>query len=207
MSDIERKIGHIAPLGTLGKFEVAENFRDPRGWDVLLGDGSRVGKVNELIVDTEALKTRYLEVKLDGKPIGFDHDRTVLIPVGSARLDSDKDHVILDSVESRQLAALPPYDRHTLTREYEHAVLSGFGSTDNTTEFSPREDSFYQNRAFDDARFVDSRRIVPKEPRVTDNEIRVPLTDDKIVIERKGSGNDELVIKRQPGDATEIRRD
>jgi photosynthetic reaction center H subunit len=133
MSDIEKDTGHIAPLGTLGKFEVAENFRDPRGWDVLLGDGTRVGKVTELIVDTEALKTRYLEVKLDGKPIGFDHDRTVLIPVGSARLSADKDHVILDSVEARQLAALPPYDRHVLTREYEHAVLSGFGSTDNTT--------------------------------------------------------------------------
>jgi sporulation protein YlmC with PRC-barrel domain len=202
----EPEAGHIAPLGTLGKFEVKNNFRDPRGWDVLLADGTRVGKVNELIVDTAALRTRYLEVKLDKKPINFDHDRNVLIPVGAARLDSDRDHVVLDSVELRQLSSLPPYDRHTLTREYERAVLAGFGSTDNTTEFNPREDSFYQNRSFDDSRFVTQRdertieRAEATEAKVTDNEIRVPLTDDKIVIERKpAAANDELVIRREPG--------
>lgn len=144
----------IAPLGTLKKFEVKKNFRDPRGWDVLLGDGTKVGKVTELIVDIDKLTTRYLEVKLDKKAIKFDHDRNVLVPVGAARLDSDKDFVVLDSMEVRQLNALPPYDRHELTREYENAVVAGFGSTDNTTEFNTREDGFYQNRTFDDSGFV-----------------------------------------------------
>jgi len=149
--------GHIAPLGTLKKFEVQKNFRDPRGWDVLLADGTKVGKVTELIVDVNALTTRYLEVKLDRKAINFDHDRNVLVPVGAARLDSDKDFVVLDSMEVRQLNALPPYDRHTLTREYENAVVAGFGGTDNTTEFNPNEDNFYRNRTFDDSRFVTER--------------------------------------------------
>jgi hypothetical protein len=158
----EPKIARIAPLGTLKKFEVEKNFRDPRGWDVLLGDGTKVGKVSELIVDVVALRTRYLEVTLDKKAIKFDHDRTVLVPVGAARMESDKDFVVLDSMEVRQLNALPPYDRHELTREYENAVLAGFGATDNTTEFNPREDMFYQNRSFDDSRFDTARREAPE---------------------------------------------
>jgi sporulation protein YlmC with PRC-barrel domain len=174
---VEPRIGQIAPLGTLGKFEVKKDFRDPRGWDVVLGDGTKVGKVRELIVDVDAMRTRYLEVNLDKKAIKFDHDRNVLVPVGAARLDPDKDYVVLDSVELRQLNALPPYDRHELSREYEHAVLAGFGSTDNTTEFNPREDSFYQNRSFDDSRFNTSREEVaeerPRDAKVPDNEIRV----------------------------------
>ena len=202
MSDKHEHRTRIAPLSTIGKFEVAKDFRDPRGWAVLLGDGTKVGKVNELIVDTEALRTRYLEVSLDKKPIGFDHDRNVLVPVGSARLDSDRNHVVLESIELRQLAALPPYDRHELTRDYEHLVMKGFGSTDNTTEFSTTEkDAFYNNRNFDDRNFNNSRRIVqsPNDPVVTESEIRVPITDEKLVIERLPSGTEEIVIRRQPG--------
>lgn len=199
-----KQTGHIAPLSTLGKYEVKGNFRDPRGWDVVLADGTKVGKVVDLIVDTGELRTRYLEVKLDRKAIDFHSDRMVLIPIGAARLDEHKDDVVLDSMELRQLTALPPYDRQTLTREYEQAVLAGFGSTDNTTEFNPKKDMFYQNRSFDDSRFVardDNRTIEERDiqPRVTDDEIRVPLTDDKIIIERKAaSSNDELVIRREP---------
>ena len=149
--------GQLTPLGRLDDFEVAEDFPDPRGWDVVLADGNKVGEVKELIVDTEALRTRYLAVKLDREAAGLSEEREVLIPVGAARLDDNGDNVILDSMELRQLSALPVYNNDELTRDYEQSVVGGFGSSDNTTEWDTKEENFYANRSFDDKKFYGSR--------------------------------------------------
>jgi sporulation protein YlmC with PRC-barrel domain len=102
----------VAALRDLDDFQVAEGFPDPRGWDVLGSDGVKVGKVHDLIVDTAAMRTRYLDVELDRKAIGARDDRDVLIPVGTARLDDTDDRVILGSLSGAQLASLPPFDHH-----------------------------------------------------------------------------------------------
>jgi orotate phosphoribosyltransferase-like protein len=44
------------------EFEVADKHLDVRGWEVLGTNGEKIGKVDELIVDIEAMKVRYLDV-------------------------------------------------------------------------------------------------------------------------------------------------
>lgn len=57
--------GNLAQLRHLRDFEVAEDSPDVRGWPVHTSDGNRVGEVHDLLVDTSALKARYLDVEID----------------------------------------------------------------------------------------------------------------------------------------------
>jgi|GEM_PF-2491528 len=55
----------LVPLGRLRNYHVAPGDPDVRGWLVLGADGRRIGEVDDLLVDTEALRARYLDVTLD----------------------------------------------------------------------------------------------------------------------------------------------
>ena len=55
----------VTPLRTLHNYRIAEGDPDVRGWEVLGADGGKIGEVDDLLVDTQALKARYLEVTLD----------------------------------------------------------------------------------------------------------------------------------------------
>ncbi|HEY8164389.1 MAG TPA: PRC-barrel domain-containing protein [Gemmatimonadaceae bacterium] len=143
--------GRMAPLGDLDNFEVAKDIRDPRGWDVLTADGSKIGKVHELIVDTAALRTRYIDVSLDKKALSLNKEFDVLIPVGDARLDAKDEKVVIEGLSPTQLADLPEFSHVEITREYEVSVLPKFGGL---TEMKAGQGSdFYTDRHFDDTRF------------------------------------------------------
>ena len=149
--------GLMKPLGELDNFEIAKNIPDPRGWDVMTADGSRIGKVHELIVDTGALRTRYIDVSLDRKALSLDRDRDVLIPIGDAQLDSSADEVVVNKLTAKQLADLPEFKHVAITREYEVAVLPNF----ETAPITATEGSdFYTDRHFDDRKFFAPRTTV-----------------------------------------------
>ena len=49
----------------LDKFELPKDQPDPRGWDVRSSDGTKLGKVEDLLLDTGQRRVRYVEVALD----------------------------------------------------------------------------------------------------------------------------------------------
>lgn len=55
----------VTPLRNLHGYRIAEGDPDVRGWEVVGGDGRRIGSVNDLLVDTAEGKVRYLDVQLD----------------------------------------------------------------------------------------------------------------------------------------------
>lgn len=149
--------GLMKPLGDLDNFEIAKNIPDPRGWDVMTADGSKIGKVHELIVDTGARRARYIDVSLDKKALSLDKERDVLIPIGDARLDSAADEVVIDKLTARQLADLPEFKHVQITREYEVTVLPNF----ETAPIRMSEGSdFYTDRHFDEKKFFAPRTTV-----------------------------------------------
>lgn len=152
------QMGLMKPLGDLDNFEIAKNIPDPRGWDVMTSDGSKIGKVHELIVDTNVRRTRYIDVSLDRKALNLDNDRDVLIPIGDAQLDSSADEVVIGGLTPKQLAGLPEFNHVEITREYESTLLPKFGAraTANVSEGS----DFYTDRHFDDKRFFAPRTKV-----------------------------------------------
>lgn len=57
--------GQLVHLDDLDDFTIAEGEPDIRGWDVRGADGTKVGTVEDLLIDTAAMKVRYIEVKLE----------------------------------------------------------------------------------------------------------------------------------------------
>lgn len=143
----------VIPLGQLDDFAVAEGDPDVRGWSVLGSDGETIGEVDELLIDSGAMKVRYLDVDVEAPGGSGAGDRHVLIPIGYARLDRERDRVLVDVLNGADLRAVPAYDQGPLTREYETAVRDRFATAAAAEGPAVAEDDFYAGNAFDEARF------------------------------------------------------
>jgi len=83
---------------------------DPRGWAVLTGDGRRVGKVAELLMEPGVMKARYLDVAVDEKTLELEPvDRHILVPTERVRLDRGKKTVVVSGLLAGDVARYPQY--------------------------------------------------------------------------------------------------
>jgi hypothetical protein len=57
----------LVPLRRLSNYRVAPGDPDVCGWLVLGADGRKIGEVDDILVDTGALRARYLDVTLDSE--------------------------------------------------------------------------------------------------------------------------------------------
>lgn len=153
----------VVPLKELKDYQVAKGDPDVRGWEVLSNDGRRIGKVEELLVDTAAMRVRYLEIDLDndlrnlaqgGTGPGTKSDN-ILIPIGSAQLHEKDDRITVDLLHSL-VTGMPGYNRGTFNREYETNLRRHF---DRDYQHDPARDrDFYENDLYNDSRFYGKRR-------------------------------------------------
>ena len=142
-------------LSELIDYEVADRDPDVRGWKVLSVDQKLIGKVNELIVDLDAMKVRYLDVNVN-KEISDagTYDRHLLIPIGAAELDKKDDVVKLNDIETVTLLKLPAYQGGSISRDYERSLRKSFNPR---YEPETTEENFYNDELYDDSRFYRSR--------------------------------------------------
>lgn len=164
----------LVPLND-ADLEIAEGEPDVRGWPVIAADGERIGEVDELLVDAQAMEVRYLDVDVDEKSLGLgDSGRHLLVRVGQARLDEDEKRVYVDDVASWRLRRLhgrmpldtlrpggrPPAD----DRAPGIALTSASDEHDELERGGPREDT---------QRGEDVR------------EMRVPRVEEELAVERR----------------------
>jgi uncharacterized protein (TIGR02271 family) len=243
----------VVPLDEMDDFKVADGEPDVRGWDVVGSDGRKIGEVDQLLIDRTAMKVRYLDVDMDDDLIDVDEDRHVLIPIGYARLDRNDDNVLIDSMASKQLIALPAYRRNTFNREYETDLRSRFDSDyDKAAVVDDDDDEYYEHEHYDEDRFygegkmtlseeelavgkrearagavevekhVDTEHVSKEVPvmheevtierrpatgrtdaTIEEGEIRVPLTEEEVVVGKRTVAKEELVINKQQVQDTE----
>lgn len=243
----------VVPLDEMDDFKVADGEPDVRGWDVVGSDGRKIGEVDQLLIDRTAMKVRYLDVDMDDDLIEVDEDRHVLIPIGYARLDRDDDNVLIDSMASKQLVALPAYRREALTREYETDLRSRFDTDYDATVDVDDDDEYYAHEHYDEDRFYGgegrmtlseeelavgtrearagavevekrvetehvSREVPVSHEEVTierrpatgrtdatidEGEIRIPLTEEEVVVDKRAVAKEELVINKHEVKDTE----
>jgi hypothetical protein len=230
--DYETEDGvRIAPLGALRDFEVAEGYPDIRGWRVESADGREVGKVHELLIDIDNMRTRYLDVRLTPAIAATPGDRDVLVPIGTAQV-ADGSDVVRVPLTAERVGLLPLYDHGRLTRTHELEIRRHFSlgeaaaatlgtaaaATAATTGTPAR--GFYDDDAYDDHRLFSARRSARRaeatadevadarrDLRTRDDEIRVPVERDDSVILKKGEGGrDEIIIRRPVSDRDERTR-
>lgn len=113
---------YIGRLSDFDDYEVADQDPDVRGWDVIGSDGTKYGEVDNLIVDRQEMKARYLEVELNDDLTPENEERHLLVPIGMASLDEDNNRVYLGDIDRATLTQVPAYDGGPITREYEQSV-------------------------------------------------------------------------------------
>ena len=144
-------------------FSIVDGEPDIRGWDVRNSKGVKIGEVEELIVDAQRKKVRYMVVDLDDNELELD-DRKVIIPIGLAELHTKDDDVILPNIMAEQLRALPEYDEDKLDQAVESKVCSIWGrgnqdisSTSKVADSSQHADAFYKHDYFNDDNLYKNR--------------------------------------------------
>jgi photosynthetic reaction center H subunit len=163
--------GRLAQLSDLGDHTTPGDRPDIRGWEVKtaasLGD-RMIGRVEDLVVDLDAMKVRYLLVSLDKDAVATSRDRRILVPIGVGRLAANADHVRLDSFTGAQLVGIPEFRSGKLTRNYEAMLRRRFASPPTGSgPLGPRSsDDFYDHEHFDDRGFWgDAGRGTPRPSR------------------------------------------
>ena len=128
----------VRPLSELD-WKVTESDPDVRGWSVQSRDGSELGRVNDLLVDTNARRVRYLDVaRSDGAH--------VRVPVEKMTADHGRRVVVVQALD----AAAPATRQAAVTAEVQE----------------------------------------------TDDEIRIPVVEEELVVEKRPVVKEELVIKK-----------
>jgi len=133
-------------------FEIVKGEPDIRGWDVKNSTGLKIGEVEELIVDAQQKKVRYMVVDLDDNELKLDH-RKVLIPIGLAQLDKKDDDVILPNVQAEHFRSLPDYDKNNVSPEVERRICTTLGRTQElsaTTNVEEHHPDFYKHDYYND---------------------------------------------------------
>jgi sporulation protein YlmC with PRC-barrel domain len=119
--------GMLVPLSKIeDEYMLPDPLPDFRGWKVTLPDGRRVGKVSDLIVDTDQLVVKYIEVKVDKDLVGGDEESYRLVPIAAARLDDNDEAVVIGRLPGTSLADTPQHTRGAPTREQDRAVREHF---------------------------------------------------------------------------------
>lgn len=144
-------------------FGIVDGEPDIRGWDVRTGNGEKVGEVEELIVDAQKKKVRYMVVDLDNNELELDH-RKILIPIGLAQLDDDDDDVRIHAISTEQLHNLPTYEADHLDDEVERKISAILGREAYSTgqqaagHSTPgQDDDFYGHEHFNDNNLYKNR--------------------------------------------------
>lgn len=141
-------------------FGVVDGEPDIRGWDVRISSGEKIGEVEDLIVDAQERRVRYMIVDLDDSDLDDLDDRKVLIPIGLAQLDNDDDDVMIHGVRVEQIRALPTYDADRLNDEEERRICSALGREHTGAKAATTPDQnhdFYRHEHFDDSNLYKNR--------------------------------------------------
>lgn len=144
---------NLYKLSDMTDYEVDKGDPDIRGWGVYSVDGMRLGTVDDLLVDKEKLKVRYLDIEVDDGIEGIEDERHLLIPVGAATLHEKEDRVDIKSISTVTLLKSPPY-KGIVDRDYENSIRSTYWPE---RKIIITED-YYENEDYDETPFYEKRR-------------------------------------------------
>ena len=116
LPDADPQATGLVPLRSLPGYRIADGAPDVRGWRVVALDGTEVGSVGDLVVDTAAETIRYLVISGGDQP-------AALVPIGYSRVDRDGERVQLPVLMPEDLTSLRIYtEGEPVSRVIENTV-------------------------------------------------------------------------------------
>jgi len=154
-------------LEELSDYEVASDYSDVRGWNVIDADKRTIGTVTNLLVSKKEERVVYLDVEVDTTLLqvgyetfqtpasegvhGFinkDGDDHLIIPVGMVKLDEDQKQVLTNRINYNTFTSAKRFHKGAdIGREYELSLfrhLIGDKAIENKDL-----DDFYNRKEFE----------------------------------------------------------
>ncbi|WP_240676036.1 DUF2382 domain-containing protein [Botryobacter ruber] len=163
-------------------YEVVEGQPDIRGWTVKNDLGQTVGEVEDLLIDPQALKVRYIVLDLEGNVLDLE-PRDVLVPIGLAELHESDDEVFIPRVTPDQLASLPEYHSGTFSSSIEASVrnvFAGVGSADLNDRTG-----YYNHEHFSEENLYRRRNTPPPAAGTTDTSGTIPVVEENLNVGKR----------------------
>jgi sporulation protein YlmC with PRC-barrel domain len=99
----------LVPLRQARDFRLPKGAPNVRGWNVFGEDHERIGTVDEMLVDPEQMKVRYLDVDVSDDLFLLREDRHVVVPMEAVELRERGEDVWVHGLTAKQVALLPAY--------------------------------------------------------------------------------------------------
>jgi sporulation protein YlmC with PRC-barrel domain len=119
----------VVPLRDAKDFRLPKGAPNLKGWAVYGSDNEKVGVVTQMLVDTLAMKVRYIDVDLADDLFGLTDDRHVLIPLEAVELRERSEDVWVQGMAGRDIATLPAYLGGPVDPLLEEGVESAFNTS------------------------------------------------------------------------------
>jgi uncharacterized protein (TIGR02271 family) len=190
-------------LSDADDWEISEGYPDIRGWDVMDAEGNRIGRVDDLLVDTSAERVRAIEVAREG---GAGETR---YPITPAHIDERQRRVIVsgtgfDTGAGYEAGAFgKDEEAHIVRREEELDVekrMHDAGEvsirkrveTEHVREAVPRT---HEEVTVERRPVAGDRSAAPD---IREEEIRVPVVEEEVVVEKRPVVKEEVVVRTKP---------
>jgi hypothetical protein len=163
-------IKNLFYLEDLPDYEVAADYCDVSGWDVIDIDYRLVGKVSHLLVNKIAERVVYLDVEVDKTLIdesydtfqvpasegihGFlnkEGDDHLIIPIGMVILDEEKKQVLVTQINYSTFMKARRFNRIAFIDPDYESVLYRHYIGDNSTEKLALDEKFYKRKEFENS--------------------------------------------------------
>jgi len=203
--------------------EVAEHEPDVRGWTMVASDGDELGEVDDLIVDTNAMKVRYLEVEPAEKHrIG--KDEALFIPIQNVDVNRDQKRVVLRGTAQTMRGMVAPGFAAQLGSRPADAGRASRLEADEVRRMTRAEEEIHvgtrpvQTGEVRVGKHVETERVrenvpvtredvrVERRPvsgsrsaeiRASEDEIRVPIVDEEVVVEKRPIVKEEVIVGKE----------
>lgn len=203
-SDERENVGEAGwqRLSEMNDWEVSDGYPDVRGWEVVDARGQRIGRVDDLLVDTSAERVRAIAVHREGA-VG-----DVRFAIEPARLDEDGRRVVVSGPGSGigrgADAELGTDAEARIVRHEEELTVDRRMREAGEVAIRKRVETEHVRAAVPTTREevrVERRPVTGERsaaPAIESDEIRVPVVEEEVVVEKRPVVKEELVVKVKP---------
>lgn len=167
MSDNNKNLYYLEELPD---YQVASNYFDVRGWDVVDAENRIVGKVTNLLVNKQAERVVYLDVEVNKSIIevgyetyqvpasegvhGFinkDGDEHLIVPIGMVKLDVEQKNVITNQIDYHTFAKAKRFKKGTAIERDDELIMFSHYIRDDTVDITILDENLYERKEFDNS--------------------------------------------------------
>jgi sporulation protein YlmC with PRC-barrel domain len=185
-------------LSRLNGYAVERHQTDPRGWEIVNSDHRRIGKVEDLIVDTSTMRAVYLDVELDAKQFDLHDDPRIVIPVERADRHGDHKHLMVSGMDAARVQELcAAREKHyyefwdswwrrsgTATGSFQAPPISQQSTRQQALSQPPVSQQPISHQPISEQLTGDDLRRALEQVQPGER-VRIPIVNEEIVIERR----------------------